>query len=51
MVMLQFFFYALGRSEQKSQEGILRSLLFQFLDKHRDRIEHALPAMCDVEGG
>lgn len=45
MVTLQFFFYALGRMEQKSHEGMLRSLLFQSLDKHRDRIEHALPAM------
>ncbi|KAK7712426.1 hypothetical protein SLS64_004810 [Diaporthe eres] len=42
---VQFFFYALGRLEQKSQEGVLRSLLFQFLDKHRDLIERALPAM------
>lgn len=45
MVTLQFFFYALGRLEQKSQEGLLRSLLFQSLDKHRDQIEHVLPAM------
>lgn len=45
MVTLQFFFYALGRLEQKSHEGMLRSLLFQSLDEHRDRIEHALPAM------
>lgn len=45
LVTLQFFFYALGRSEQKSQEGVLRSLLFQALDKHRDLTEHVLPAM------
>lgn len=45
LVTLQFFFYALGSSEQKSQEGMLRSLLFQFLDKHRDLIEDVLPAM------
>lgn len=45
LVTLQFFFYALGRLEQKSQEGMLRSLLFQSLDEHRDRIEHVLPAM------
>lgn len=45
LVTLQFFFYALGRLEQKSQQGILRSLLFQFLDNHRDLIERALPAM------
>lgn len=45
LVTLQFFFYALGRLEQKSQEGILRSLLFQFLDKQRDLIERVLPAM------
>lgn len=45
LVTLQFFFYALGRLEQKSQEGILRSLLFQFLDKHRNLVEDVLPAM------
>ncbi|KAI3395293.1 hypothetical protein diail_1491 [Diaporthe ilicicola] len=45
LVTLQFFFYALGRSEQKSQEGLLRSLLFQFLNKHRSLIENVLPAM------
>lgn len=45
LVTLQFFFYALGRLEQKSQEGILRSLLFQFLDKNRDLIERILPAV------
>ena len=45
LVSLQFFFYALGRPEQKSQEGILRSLLFQFLDKYRKLIEQILPAM------
>lgn len=45
LITLQFFFYALGRSEQKSQEGILRSFLYQFLDKHRDLIEDVLPAM------
>lgn len=45
LVTLQFFFYALGRLEQKSQEGILRSLLFQFLNKYRHLVEDALPAM------
>lgn len=45
IVTLQFFFYALGRLEQKSQDGILRSILFQFLDKHRDLIGQVLPAM------
>lgn len=45
LVTLRFFFYGLGQVEQKSQEGILRSLLFQFLDKYRDLIEPALPAM------
>lgn len=44
LVTLQFFFFALGMPEQKSQEGILRSLLFQFLERHRDLIEHLLPA-------
>ncbi|KAL1854340.1 hypothetical protein Daus18300_011526 [Diaporthe australafricana] len=42
---MQFFFYALGRSEQKSQEGALRSLLFQFLDKHRNLIGRVFPVM------
>lgn len=45
LVTLQFFFYALGKLEQKSQEGLLRSLLFQFLDKHRHLIEDVLPVM------
>lgn len=45
LVTLRFFFYGLGQAEQKSQEGILRSLLFQFLDRYRDLIEPALPAM------
>lgn len=45
LVTLQYFFYALGMSEQKSQEGMLRSLLFQFLDNQRDSIEQVLPAM------
>lgn len=45
LVTLQFFFYALGRSEQKSQEGVLRSLVFQFLNKHPELIQSVLPAM------
>lgn len=45
LVTLQFFFYTMGTLEQKSQEGILRSLVFQFLDEHRDLIEDILPAM------
>jgi hypothetical protein len=45
LVTLQFFFYELGRPDQKSPEGFRRSLLFQFLDNHRDLIEQVLPAM------
>lgn len=45
LITSQFFFYALGRLEQKSQEGLLRSLLYQTLDKDRDLIDQVLPAM------
>lgn len=44
LVTSQFFFYALGMLEQKSQEGLLRSLLYQILDKDRSIIERLLPA-------
>lgn len=45
LVISQFFFYALGMLEQKSQDGLLRSLLYQILDQYRDPIEQILPAM------
>ncbi|KAG5784651.1 hypothetical protein H9Q73_001715 [Fusarium xylarioides] len=38
-----FFFYALGKLEQKSQSGLLRSLLYQILQSDPSVIEAALP--------
>ncbi|WZH42003.1 prion-inhibition and propagation-domain-containing protein [Fusarium acuminatum] len=43
--LVSFFFYALGRPEQKSQSGLLRSLLYQLLKQDSDSIEIILPNM------
>ncbi|CAJ0548545.1 Ff.00g021580.m01.CDS01 [Fusarium sp. VM40] len=45
IVLASFFFYALGRPEQKSQSGLLRSLLYQLLKEDPDSIEITLPNM------
>jgi hypothetical protein len=45
IVLASFFFYALGRPEQKSQSGLLRSLLYQLLNQDRNSIEIILPNM------
>ncbi|KAM0549435.1 hypothetical protein ACHAPJ_009421 [Fusarium lateritium] len=45
LVLASFFFYALGRSEQKSQSGLLRSLLYQILKHDKESIETVLPIM------
>lgn len=39
-----FFFWSTGTTLQKSQNGLLRSLLFQVLGQHPDLIPLALPA-------
>ncbi|KAI6760496.1 hypothetical protein HG530_009356 [Fusarium avenaceum] len=43
IVLASFFFYALGRPEQKSQSGLLRSLLYQLLKQDPGSIEIILP--------
>ncbi|SCO09631.1 related to small s protein [Fusarium fujikuroi] len=45
LILANFFFYALGKSEQKSQSGLLRSLLYQMLEYDPSVTEHALPHM------
>ncbi|KAK5637025.1 hypothetical protein RRF57_012737 [Xylaria bambusicola] len=40
-----FFFSNLGTFEQKSQEGLFRTLLYQILDSHRSLIPEVLPHM------
>ncbi|KAI3581949.1 hypothetical protein IWW34DRAFT_817591 [Fusarium oxysporum f. sp. albedinis] len=44
-IFASFFFYALGRPEQKSQSGLLRSLLYQILEHDPSATESALPHM------
>ncbi|KAF5672526.1 hypothetical protein FHETE_3660 [Fusarium heterosporum] len=44
-VFVRFFFYALGQPEQKSQSGLLRSLLYQLLSQEPGSIEIILPNM------
>ncbi|KAG7416464.1 hypothetical protein Forpe1208_v005571 [Fusarium oxysporum f. sp. rapae] len=45
LIFASFFFYALGRPEQKSQSGLLRSLLYQILEHDPSVTESALPHM------
>ncbi|KAG6987587.1 hypothetical protein FocnCong_v003550 [Fusarium oxysporum f. sp. conglutinans] len=45
LIFASFFFYALGRSEQKSQSRLLRSLLYQILERDPSATESALPHM------
>ncbi|KAF5662941.1 hypothetical protein FDENT_13232 [Fusarium denticulatum] len=45
LISASFFFYALGKTEQKSQSGLLRSLLYQILKYDPSVTEHALPHM------
>lgn len=40
-----FFFWNSGDEEQKSQSGLLRSLLLQLFQRHRDTLEQVLPDM------
>ncbi|KAJ4266003.1 hypothetical protein NW762_003976 [Fusarium torreyae] len=39
LILASFFFYALGRSEQKSQSGLLRSFLYQILTQDPESAE------------
>jgi len=43
LILLGYFFYDRGNDEQKSREGMLRSLLFQVLCKRRDLIPVVFP--------
>jgi len=42
-----FFFWTSGSLEQRSQTGLLRSLLYQLLDQHRELIELAFPSIWE----
>lgn len=43
--LCDYFFFNLGTTEQKSQEGLSRTLLYQILSVHRDMIPEVLPGM------
>jgi hypothetical protein len=43
--LVSFFFWNLGAPEQKTQEGLSRSLLHQILTRHPSLIREALPGM------
>ncbi|KAK3297098.1 prion-inhibition and propagation-domain-containing protein [Chaetomium fimeti] len=43
--LISFFFWNLGTPEQKTQEGLARSLLHQILSRHPSLIREALPGM------
>lgn len=45
LIRCQFFFYALGQKEQRSQLGLLRSLLYQILVVYPEYIEVVLSTM------
>ncbi|KAF4637877.1 hypothetical protein G7Y89_g222 [Cudoniella acicularis] len=46
--MTGFFFWNSGMEEQRSQRGLLRTLLFETLQTHRDLIPKVLPHAWDV---
>jgi len=43
-----FFFWNSGDEDQKSQRGLLRTLLFEILQRHRDIIAHVMPEAWDT---
>ncbi|EAQ86206.1 hypothetical protein CHGG_07459 [Chaetomium globosum CBS 148.51] len=45
VTLASFFFWNLGTPEQKTQEGLSRSLLHQILSRHPSLIREALPGM------
>lgn len=49
LVMAQYFFWNAGSTLQKSQEGLLRSLLFEILCKCRDFIPLVKQSIGDIE--
>ncbi|KAH6991514.1 hypothetical protein BKA56DRAFT_652311 [Ilyonectria sp. MPI-CAGE-AT-0026] len=49
LVMAQYFFWNAGSTLQKSQEGLLRSLLFEILCKCRDFIPLVKQSIRDIE--
>ncbi|KAK8041692.1 hypothetical protein PG993_006215 [Apiospora rasikravindrae] len=46
--IFDFFFWYRGDEDQRSQNGLLRSLLFQLFQRHRDKIEHILPDLWNA---
>jgi hypothetical protein len=46
LITASFFFWNLGSSLQKSQEGLLRSLLHDVLDRHQYLIPILFPGLC-----
>lgn len=46
LVTASFFFWNLGSTLQKSQEGLLRSLLHDILSKHQYLIPSIFPSLC-----
>lgn len=46
LVTASFFFWNLGSTLQKSQGGLLRSLLHDILDRHRHLIATVFPELC-----
>jgi hypothetical protein len=47
-VMSGFFFWNSGNEEQRSQKGLLRTILFETLQTHRDLIPTVLPTAWDA---
>jgi hypothetical protein len=45
VLMPSYFFYGLGTELQKSQEGLLRSLLFEIPSRHRDLVHDCFPTL------
>lgn len=46
LVIPSFFFWNLGSSLQKTQKGLLRSLLFDLLNQHQELIPSLFPGLC-----
>jgi hypothetical protein len=46
LITPSFFFWNLGSRLQKTQKGLLRSLLFEILGRHQGLIPSVLPGLC-----
>jgi hypothetical protein len=46
LVTASYFFWSLGSGLQKTQPGLLRSLMFDVLEKHQDLIPTLFPGLC-----